>query len=216
MSIKREGQIHLSLRRDRLPTGSSIQSSRCYRTPGRNRMSPDQLSPCGTEAIQIPNLTIILIVATPRSSSLHLSGVPYVHFPPYTRAESLSIVSKSPLSIFSVSPSSHEQRANGDNDSTWLWARFCTAVWDSLGQGVAPDILSFWEVCERLWKPFVQPVVDGSYGIREFSKLMVKNRVLFQGEAVLMESIIAMDSDSKTHALRSNSSLLNQSRRTYG
>ena len=76
--------------------------------------------------------------------------------------------------------------------STWLWARFTSAVWDSLGQSAARDIVSFREVCKRLWKPFIAPIRDGSYGMREFSKLMVKNRPLFQSEAALIDSVVSI------------------------
>lgn len=152
-----------------------------------------------TNAIQIANLTVVLIVTTPRSGLLQLIGVPSIHFPTYTRLQSISIVSEYPLPIYATTssePSSgpYEKSTSGNDDSARLWTRFCTAIWDSLGQGVARDILSFREVCERLWRPFVQSIVDGSYGTREFSKLMVKNRALFQGEAVLMESIIPLNS----------------------
>ena len=114
-----------------------------------------------------------------------------MHYPPYTRAESLSILSKYPLSIHGpeISSQSDSSRPAAGEDSVWLWGRFIAAVWDSLGQSVARDVVSFREVCLRLWKPFIQPVLDGHYGAREFSKLMVKNRGLFQSELALVDSI---------------------------
>ena len=77
-----------------------------------------------------------------------------------------------------------------DEDSQWLWSRFCGAVWDSLGQGAARDITSFRSVCSQLWKPFTEPILKGDYGVREFAKLMVRNRALFQSEAALTKSIV--------------------------
>lgn len=65
-------------------------------------------------------------------------------------------------------------------------------MWDSLAKGAARDILSFESVCHRLWRPFVQPIQDGTYGTRDFSKLMVRHRTLFQGENVLLESIVPL------------------------
>ena len=123
---------------------------------------------------------------------LHRAGVPHVHYPPYTRAESLSILSQHPLHIHdsAISPQSDSSQPAASEDSAWLWSRFTAAVWDSLGQSVARDVVSFREVCSRLWKPFVQPVLDGYYGAREFSKLMVKNRSLFQSELALVDSIV--------------------------
>ncbi|MCJ1224201.1 hypothetical protein MMC12_000845 [Toensbergia leucococca] len=145
----------------------------------------------------IQNLTIVLIITAPRPRLLHRTGVPHIHFPPYDRTEILAIVSHSPLQISetslnsTVSKSSNHGPSETDEDSAWLWSRFCGAVWDSLGKGTARDLLSFRTVCERLWKPFIQPVLDGTYGTRDFSKLMVRNRGIFQGEAALMESLVA-------------------------
>lgn len=115
-----------------------------------------------------------------------------MHYPPYTRTESLSILSKYPLCIHgsAISSQSDSSQPAVSEDSAWLWGRFTAAVWDSLGQSVARDVVSFREVCSRLWKPFIQPVLDGHYGAREFSKLMVKNRGLFQSELALVDSIV--------------------------
>lgn len=52
-------------------------------------------------------------------------------------------------------------------------------------------------MCEKLWPAFVAPILDkeggkkpGDYWPREFSKLIVKNRALFQSEAALIDSIV--------------------------
>lgn len=50
--------------------------------------------------------------------------------------------------------------------------------------------MSFREVCLRLWPLFTQPIIEGLYGVREFSKLMVRNRGMFQSEASLLETIV--------------------------
>lgn len=141
----------------------------------------------------MPNLAIILVVTSLQPHLLHKPGITYIHFHPYTRAETLTILSDSPLSIYGPprSPQSDDsQDAVNDEDSAWLWARFTAAVWDSLGQSVARDVVSFREVCSRLWGPFIQPILDGHYGAREFSKLLVKNRGLFQSETALVDSIV--------------------------
>ena len=77
-----------------------------------------------------------------------------------------------------------------EEDDIWLWSRFCGAVWDSLGKGAARDLIKFRVLCERLWVPFVAPIRDRTYGTRDFSKLMVRNRALFQSEAALIENIV--------------------------
>ena len=70
-----------------------------------------------------------------------------------------------------------------------------------------------------LWPRFTAPVRDGIYGVREFSKLLVAARVLFQDESVLDPSIISVPqkqqqpkkqpSDAPTTS-QSNLSLLKQ------
>lgn len=121
----------------------------------------------------------------------------------------MAILSRSPLSIF-PSPG-HESptavpespSADDEDDSAWLWSRFCAAVWDSLAKGAARDISSFKSVCRRLWRPFVQPVQDGTYGTRDFSKLLVRHRTLFQSENVLLESIVPLTApETKTSGLK--------------
>ncbi|CAF9933512.1 MAG: hypothetical protein HETSPECPRED_008678 [Heterodermia speciosa] len=138
----------------------------------------------------ITNLSVILIVTVPQPRLLHRPGIPHIRFPPYTKAEALQIVSLSPLVLCPSSPSDLIPNMPKDEDSQWLWSRFCGAVWDSLGQGAARDITSFRSVCSQLWKPFTEPILKGDYGVREFAKLMVRNRALFQSEAALTKSII--------------------------
>ena len=146
--------------------------------------------------VQIQNLTVVLIVTVPRPRLLHQPGLPHIHFPQYTRAEALEILSLSSPHLYPPQSSTSDDEQSSPppqtaEDSQWLWSRFCGAVWDSLGQGAARDILSFRSACSCLWKPFTEPILKGDYGIREFSKLMVRNRALFQSEAALTESIVA-------------------------
>jgi origin recognition complex subunit 5 len=43
----------------------------------------------------------------------------------------------------------------------------------------------------RLWRPFVEPVVSGQFGTRDFSRLMVNRRHFFQLEDSVLDRIIA-------------------------
>ena len=149
-------------------------------------------------------------MTVPRPRLLHHPGIPYIHFSQYTRTEMLQIASLSPLPLYPPKSDASDDESDfppptADEDSCWLWSRFCGAVWDSLGQGAARDILSFRSACFRLWKPFSEPILRGDYGVREFSKLMVRNRTLFQGEAALTESILApslVSDPSKSKAIK--------------
>lgn len=54
-----------------------------------------------------------------------------------------------------------------------------------MGKAVVRELLAFHDVCQRIWRPFVQPIVQGDYAPRELHKLMIKNRVLFQGDLMI-------------------------------
>ena len=141
-------------------------------------------------------------MTAPRPRFLHLAGVPHLHFTPYDRTECLVLLSQSPLSIFASALSDDDRLEElileRQEDDAWLWSRFCGAVWDSLGKGAARDIVRLRIVCQRLWVPFVQPIRDGLSGTREFSKLLVRNRSLFQAESTLNERIVSLASTPTT------------------
>lgn len=151
-----------------------------------------------TQGAQIPSLTTILIVTVPRPRFLHCAGVPYIHFPSYTKHQAVSILSASPRAIFeprsssrrlSSSPPAFDQDL--DPDAIWLWAQFCGIVWDTLAEAAANDLVGFRATCDKLWRPFVAPIVDGTYGPRDLSRLMISQRALFQTEDAVVESLVA-------------------------
>jgi origin recognition complex subunit 5 len=106
--------------------------------------------------------------------------VPHIHFPAYTKAELLQI-----LSLTEPNP----KLPGGAKDTKDVWSRFCSAVWDSLAKHSGRDILSMRSVCLRLWPQFVAPILEGTHGT-QFSKLLLANRTLFQNENVLVHSLI--------------------------
>lgn len=137
----------------------------------------------------------MLVVRYPSPRFLHQSGVPHIHFAPYTRNQSIHILSRKPLDIF-LEPPPPGLNYDGEvheEDKAWLWPRFCAAVWDSLGQNAARDLVAFQEVCHKLWRPFVAPIIKGDFGTRDFSRLVVAQRRLFQDEGVLLDTIISTD-----------------------
>lgn len=147
----------------------------------------------------IPSLTVVLILTFSKPRLLHALGVPHIAFLPYTRTQTLEIVAQPqripeiylPAQLEHRGPDYSESQRLEDN--TWLWSRFCGAVWDSLGKGAARDLVAFKNVCERLWTPFVTPIRRQEYGPRDFSRLMVRNRALFQSEAGLQDNLVAAD-----------------------
>ncbi|KAI4139840.1 MAG: hypothetical protein LQ340_007964, partial [Diploschistes diacapsis] len=161
----------------------------------KQREAPPTLLPALARLGEIiPSLTVLPIIAYPRHGSLSAPGTPHVHFPPYTRNESLAIVALGTPSIFSaeqVAAMAPQRLLETEEDNTWLWSRFTGAVWDSLGKTAARDVVTFRGVCAKLWLPFVSHIRDGTYGTRDFSRLMVRTRALFQGEDVLVSSLLA-------------------------
>ncbi|KAK1822070.1 hypothetical protein LTR12_003416 [Friedmanniomyces endolithicus] len=158
------------------------------------RESPPTLLPALARLGEyVPGLTTILIVQHPPPRFLHQTGVPYVHFPAYTRAQSVHILSQLPPDIFLELPTDgtdYDAEVHAE-DKAWLWPRYCAAIWDSLAQNAARDLVSFRAICIKLWRPFVAPILAGDFGTRDFSRLLVAQRRIFQDETVLLDSIIA-------------------------
>ncbi|KAI4242466.1 MAG: hypothetical protein L6R40_004020 [Gallowayella cf. fulva] len=140
----------------------------------------------------IPNLTTIFIITFPRPNLFQDPGIPHIHFPPYTRAELLNLISASPLPL--QHPINASPPPNGPTftsaDLDYLWPRFTAAVHDSLAQPATNSLPSFRTLCARLWPAFIAPILSNQYSPREFSKLMVRNRHLFQSEDLLKHSIV--------------------------
>ncbi|KAI4706410.1 hypothetical protein J4E89_008825 [Alternaria sp. Ai002NY15] len=144
----------------------------------------------------IPTLSLILTTTLPLTPSvLHSSSASFLHFPSYARSELLTILGANPPKIF-LEPPSLEQFPDytpdlAAEDDQWLWGRFIQAVYDSLAKHTGRDLISFKSCAMRLWRPFVEPVVSGQFGTRDFSRLMVNRRHLFQLEDSVLDRIIS-------------------------
>ncbi|KAL6705250.1 hypothetical protein ACN47E_007210 [Coniothyrium glycines] len=151
----------------------------------------------------IPNLSLILtttLALTP--SALHSLSPTFLDFPPYTRTQLLTILGSTPSTIF-LEPPSLEQFPDytpdlAAEDDSWLWNRFLQAVYDSLSKHTGRDLISFKSCATRLWRPFVSPIVSGQFGTRDFSRLMVNRRHLFQLEDGVLDHIISTTTASTT------------------
>lgn len=141
----------------------------------------------------MPNLTTVLVVQHPSPRFLHQAGIPYIHFPPYTRNQSIHIISRKPPNIFVEPPPpelNYDEEVH-EEDKSWLWPRFCATVWDALALNAARDLVAYRDVCNKLWRPFVAPIIKGDFGTRDFSRLVVHQRRLFQDESILLDSILS-------------------------
>lgn len=107
---------------------------------------------------------------------LRTSFVPHVQFGNYSKTEFVEILSRLPPPTL----------ANATADETAeLWTRLCTAVHDSLTKTAGRTLPAFREACTALWPKFTSPILAGTHGPREFSKLLIAARVLFQDESLL-------------------------------
>ncbi|KAH0840494.1 origin recognition complex subunit Orc5 [Fonsecaea pedrosoi] len=148
----------------------------------------------------IPGFSVILTSSSPRPLNLHKTGVPCVHFPPYTRSEAISIiVSTQPttpsLSHSALASSSGTSTSTAETDQqqhaallSKLYAQFAVTVYDTLISSTSStSIDTFRLACERLWPRFIEPIVSGEEPPArakswDFARLLVRNRGLFRSE----------------------------------
>ncbi|KAK2848478.1 hypothetical protein FQN49_005684 [Arthroderma sp. PD_2] len=129
---------------------------------------------------------------TPRPLLLHTAGVPHINFPPYTRAETIAILTNLPPPMV---PQLSEVTA------AKLYPSFLTTLYDSLIGPTAGTISIFQSACEKLWPRFVAPILNGetppggSLAEWDFPRLLVRNRSLYQhqGEQLLSHHIVSDD-----------------------
>lgn len=148
---------------------------------------------------QVPNLCLILIVTTPRALVLQKAGVPYLHFPPYTRAEAIFLVVRSPP------PLAPQQYLDSHQDVVTLqkwYSLFATTVYDSIFSQTSLSFSHFQRVCQTLWPRFIWPYINGDQppgkgknAEWDFTKLLVRQRPLFQaaGEETLAARLVPKD-----------------------
>ncbi|KAF3070828.1 Origin recognition complex subunit 5 [Daldinia childiae] len=149
----------------------------------RQREAPPTLLPALARLSEIiPNLTTIFILTAPSPSLLRVSSVPQLYFPPYTKSEYITILSRPPYLPPSL-PNTTPQ------ETTDLWARFTAAVHDALAKPASRSLPGLARTCAALWPRFTAPVAAGTHRAREFTKLLVAARAYFQDEAVLEPGI---------------------------
>ncbi|EXJ93972.1 hypothetical protein A1O1_02365 [Capronia coronata CBS 617.96] len=138
---------------------------------------------------QIAGLSIIMTSTSPRPLILHRTGVPHVQFPPYTRRESVYIVTSEGIPPLPARPQDSTIKIDDDTISR-LYAQFALTVYDSLIAATSStSIHRFRSTCHKLWPRFIWPLVSGQAPPGagrnkswDFARLLVQNRALFQSE----------------------------------
>ncbi|EAS30804.1 origin recognition complex subunit 5 [Coccidioides immitis RS] len=136
---------------------------------------------------------------TPRPLFLQVAGVPHIYFPPYSRNEMLAILSRLLPPPVADLP---------EEIATKLYPLFLATLYDSLVGPAAGTVPFFRSASEKLWPKFVSPIVNQENppgGEWDFSKLLVKNRALFQqqGEHILVHHIVSETPSSTTNGTSS-------------
>jgi origin recognition complex subunit 5 len=136
---------------------------------------------------------VAFILSTPSPRLLQTAGVPHLHFPPYTKEESIKILSLDPPAIFTRPVDDEYDYGEEEEfeDRQKLWPRYCSVVWDAVARSAARDLYSFRDLCMKLWRPFVQPIVDGHFGTHDIHRLIVNRRPIFQSEEPLVGGLVS-------------------------
>jgi origin recognition complex subunit 5 len=136
---------------------------------------------------------VIIVISTHQQRFLG-SESPHIHFPPYTKEESIEILSKyvQPIPRVSDESSDEEPEYTGKDakDDLWVWQKFCGTVWDSLAKGSARNIVQFRTAVEKMWIPFVQPIAKGEYATRNYSSLYLRNKEMFRQETSVIDNVL--------------------------
>jgi origin recognition complex subunit 5 len=138
-------------------------------------------------------LSLILVSNFARPPPLHLSGLAYLHFPPYTRNEAISIITNDPPPL---QPDFDERTGLIPVDDSVLlpiYTQFCTTVYDSLIALTSISLSTFRTTCITLWPAFIWPLLSNEQTLGKskpwtIQRLLIRNRALFQttGEATLV------------------------------
>ena len=138
---------------------------------------------------QVPGLALMLVLNHP-PSSLGLSNCAHIYLPPYTKRQLHDIVLKVyPVLLSDPSDFHPAQPLEQTSDDYFVYSRFLSALYDSLGRSATPDLPGFLRLVWVLYPRFVEPIMSGLIPARDFGRLLVRQRSLFQSEAVLLPSI---------------------------
>lgn len=131
---------------------------------------------------RMPCLGCVFIVTAPPAGLLRTPASPHVHFPPYTKAEFVRILSLTPPTPL---PGATQP------ETAALWTRFCAAVHDGFVRSASRTLPTFRHACRALWPRFTGPVAAGTLSARDFSKLLVAARAHFHDESLLNPGVVS-------------------------
>jgi len=161
----------------------------------------------------MPDLTTIFIVTSPRPHFLHNPGAPHIQFPSYTKAEALAILALSPPPIYptkTTNANDIDMDIDSEDDDSHLhpttketsdlYTRLLSAVWDTFAKHSGRDLLSFRHLAHTIWPRFTLPIREGTHSVKGFQKLLLAQRALFRDETLLVPNIVSVPLPSASSA----------------
>ncbi|PWW72668.1 hypothetical protein C7212DRAFT_348054 [Tuber magnatum] len=144
----------------------------------------------------IPSLTVIFILSVPKLRFLSSAEPPHIHFAPYTKEESIKILSKY---VRRIPSQDIEEYTEADaKEELYVWQKFCGTVWDSLAKGTARGVVQFRAIVDEMWEPFVKPIAEGKYGTRNYSSLYLLHKDMFRRETNVIDTVVPAGAGEKT------------------
>ncbi|CUS09996.1 unnamed protein product [Tuber aestivum] len=143
----------------------------------------------------IPSLTVIFILSVPRPRFLSSAEPPHIHFAPYTKEESIKVLSKYVRRI--PFQDIEEYTEEDAKEELYVWQKFCGTVWDSLAKGTARGVVQFRAIVDDMWEPFVKPIAEGKYGTRNYSSLYLLHKDMFRRETDVVDMVVPAGAGEK-------------------
>ncbi|PUU74591.1 origin recognition complex subunit 5 C-terminus-domain-containing protein [Tuber borchii] len=156
------------------------------------------LAALGRLGEMIPSLTVIFILSVPKPRLLSSAEPPHIHFAPYTKEESIKILSKYVRRI--PFQDIEEYTEEDAKEELYVWQKFCGTVWDSLAKGTARGIVQFRAIVDEMWEPFVKPIAEGKYGTRNYSSLYLLHKEMFRQETNVIDVVVPVVTGEKAVA----------------
>lgn len=141
----------------------------------------------------VPNLTVVLVVRTPRPRFLHSADVPHIAFPPYTGAEAVAIVKPEYPGYQKPGAEGEEEDDEPTAEDLQLWNHFLDFVWESLAKSAGRDLIRFRLAAHKLWPAFIAPVEEAKIPAKNIPGLLLQSKTLFRDEGWIVDSVIPFE-----------------------
>lgn len=144
------------------------------------------------EQTNITSLSIIFITTGDDPKEIATLSVPHIYFRPYTEAEATQILQLNQLCHFGVT-FLDEHSASYD-----FWKQYAKVIVDLFFSFVGCDIALLKDFCVKLWDKFIEPVIEETYSITEFVKVLRYNSEYLTSDNVINNSRVRVYGEGNT------------------